>query len=131
MASLSGSRILVVEDDKLLSSLIVRKLKAENCNVLYAANGEDALTVLEKEAPDLILLDILLPGIDGFEVLKRVKENPALRDVPVIILSNLGQESDIEQGKKLGAVTFLVKASLTLDEITKEVGRVVAGQTRK
>ncbi len=131
MATLSGSRVLVVEDDKLLSSLIVRKLKAENCNVLYAANGEDALKALEKETPDLILLDILLPGIDGFEVLKRVKENASLRDVPVIILSNLGQESDIEQGKKLGAVTFLVKASLTLDEITKEIGRVVTERAKK
>ncbi len=126
-----GTRILVVEDDKLLSSLIVRKLMAENYEVRYAPNGEDALKLLEREAPDLVLLDILLPGIDGFEVLKKIKENEKLKEVPVIILSNLGQESDVAQGTKLGAVTFLVKASLTLDEITKEITRVTSAYTKK
>lgn len=128
---LQGTRVLVIEDDKLLSSLIVRKLKAEKTDVLYAPNGEEALKTLEAEMPDLILLDILLPGIDGFEVLKRIKENPKLQKIPVVILSNLGQESDIEQGRRLGAVTFLVKASLTLDEITKEVGRIVGEHAAK
>ena len=117
-------RVLVVEDDKLLSSLVVRKLKSDKFDVLYAPNGEDALVLLEKELPQVILLDILLPGIDGFEVLKRVKANEKLKGIPVVILSNLGQESDIEQGKRLGAIAFLVKASLTLDEIAKEVKRI-------
>lgn len=119
--------VLVVEDDKLLSDLLARKFTAEKFKILYAQNGERALEILKGTIkPDLILLDILLPGIDGFEVLRQAKANQATADIPVIILSNLGQESDIEMGKKLGAVEFLVKVSLTLDEIVAKVRSVCA-----
>lgn len=123
--------VLVVEDDKLLSDLLARKFTAEKFKILYAPSGEKALEILKESKPDLILLDILLPGIDGFEVLRQVKANEASSMVPVIILSNLGQESDIEMGKKLGAVEFLVKVSLTLDEIVAKVRSVCAAVPAK
>ncbi len=128
--------VLVVEDDKLLSDLLARKFTAEKFKILYAPTGERALEILKEEKPDLILLDILLPGIDGFEVLRQAKASQMSADIPVIILSNLGQESDIEMGKKLGAVEFLVKVSLTLDEIVEKVRAVcsslpVAASTTK
>lgn len=119
--------VLVVEDDKLLSDLLARKFTAEKFKILYAPTGERALEILkERERPDLILLDILLPGIDGFEVLRQVKSSQESQNIPVIILSNLGQDSDIELGKKLGAAEFLVKVSLTLDEIVAKVRAVCA-----
>lgn len=120
-------RAVVVEDDKLLTNLITKKLKAEGYEVIHAENGERALSLMnEGPAPQVILLDILLPGIDGFEVLKQAKQHTRWKDTPVIILSNLGQESDIEQGKRLGAAAFLVKALLSLDEIMREIRRITS-----
>lgn len=118
-------QVVVVEDDKLLTNLITKKLKAEGYEVVHAENGEKALALMkEGKAPEVILLDILLPGIDGFEVLKNIKQHEGWKNTPVIILSNLGQESDIEQGKRLGAAAFLVKALLSLDEIMREIKRI-------
>jgi DNA-binding response OmpR family regulator len=110
-------RVMVVEDDPLLADLLAQKFTSEQFDLRYAPTGEAALEMLKSETPDLILLDIMLPGIDGFEVLKQIKENPEKKAVPVIILSNLGQESDIEKGTQLGAEKFIVKVSLTLDEV--------------
>lgn len=117
---------MLVEDDKLLTNLITKKLKAEGYEVMHAENGEKALALMSGHAPDLMLLDILLPGVDGFEVLRRLKEHPTWKETPVIILSNLGQENDIKEGKRLGASAFLIKALLSLDEIVREVRRVIS-----
>ena len=122
---LSGKKIMWVEDDKFLSDIIARKLSAHGCVLLHAAEGESALKMLEKEHPDLVLLDILLSGIDGFEILKRIKSNEKIRKTPVILLSNLGQKEDIEKGESLGAARFLVKATVTLDEIIAEIQKVL------
>ena len=124
-AALAGKKILWVEDDSFLSDIISRKLSTENCILVHAKDAESALTLLETEVPDIILLDILLPGMNGFELLEKFKANPKVKDVPVIMLSNLGQESDKEKGKSLGADRFLVKATLTLDEIIKEMIEVL------
>jgi len=117
------SKILIIEDDKFLRDLILRKLEDEGFIVSFAITGEDALEMLKQETPALILLDIILPGINGFEVLKRLKssEREEIRAIPVVILSNLGQAEDIEQGKKLGAVDFLIKVHLTPSEIIKRI----------
>ncbi|MDO8564832.1 MAG: response regulator [bacterium] len=123
---LHGRRIMWVEDDEFLSDIIARKLSAQGCSLLHASDGDAALRLLKKEKPDLILLDILLQGIDGYEILKRLKENPETGDIPVILLSNLGSKEDMEKGKKLGAVRFLVKATVTLDEIVEEIKKVLA-----
>jgi DNA-binding response OmpR family regulator len=119
------AKILVVEDDKFLRELIARKLREENYEVSEAVDGEEGVKKIEEEAPDLILLDLILPGIDGFEVLARIKETPKLSQIPVIILSNLGQRDDIEKGLKLGAIDYLVKAHFTPAEIIEKIKKAL------
>jgi len=98
------AKILIVEDDRFLRELIARKLKNEGYEVLEAVDGEEGLKRIKEEKPDLILLDLILPGIDGFEVLAKTKENTETAQIPVIILSNLGQREEVERGLKLGAI---------------------------
>lgn len=119
-------KILVVEDDKFLRELIARKLREEDFDVVEAIDGEEAVKKIVQENPHIVLLDLILPGIDGFEVLAKIKEDPQLSQIPVIILSNLGQRDDIEKGLRLGAVDFLVKAHFTPAEIIDKVKRVLA-----
>lgn len=114
-------KILIVEDDKFLRELIARKLTQENFDISEAVDGEEGLKKIKEEKPDLVLLDLILPGIDGFEVLAKVKDDPALASIPVIILSNLGQREDVEKGMNLGAVDYLVKAHFTPNEIIEKV----------
>jgi len=113
--------ILIIEDDKFLRELIIQKLLKENFEVSEAIDGEEGIKKIKEEKPDLILLDLILPGIDGFEVLSRMKEDPALASIPVIILSNLGQKEDVERGLKLGAVDYLIKAHFTPGEIIEKI----------
>ena len=119
-------KILIIEDDKFLRELIVRKLSQENFDVVEAIDGEDGIKKVKETIPDLLLLDLILPGIDGFEVLSKIKEEPATASIPVIILSNLGQREDIERGLKLGAVDYLVKAHFTPNEIIEKVKSALA-----
>ncbi|MSU55629.1 MAG: response regulator [Candidatus Taylorbacteria bacterium] len=123
--ALEGKKILWVEDDKFLSDIIARKLSREKCILFHVTEGEEALKLAEKENFDIAILDILLPGINGFEILSRLKANPKTRGVPVILLSNLGQKDDIDKGQTLGATRFLVKAMVTLDEIISEIKSVI------
>ncbi|MBI2578059.1 MAG: response regulator [Candidatus Wildermuthbacteria bacterium] len=118
-------RIVVVEDDKFLRELIVQKLTKEGYDVTEAVDGEIGVQKIKEEHPDLVLLDLILPGIDGFEVLKQVKENPDTAKVPIIILSNLGQQEDVERGLKLGAVDYLIKAHFTPGEIVEKIRTIV------
>jgi DNA-binding response OmpR family regulator len=118
-------KILVVEDDRFLRELIKRKLVGENFEVREAFDGEEALRKVKEEKPDLILLDLILPSIDGFEVLARLKEDPNFAPIPVIILSNLGQREEIEKGLKLGAIDYLVKAHFTPGEIIEKVKNIL------
>ncbi len=120
-----ATKILVVEDDKFLRELISQKLKREGHDVREAVDGEDGIKKINEEKPDIVLLDLILPGIDGFEVLSKIKENPEREDVPVIILSNLGQRDDVERGLKLGAVDFLIKAHFTPGEIIEKIEKVL------
>src|SRR3989344_2797587 len=127
---LVGKKIMWVEDDDFLSDIIARKLATEKCILVHAKDAEKGLTLVETEMPDVILLDILLPGINGFEFLEKLKANAKVKDIPVILLSNLGQASDVEKGKQLGANRFLIKATLKLDEIIDQIGEVLA-ETKK
>lgn len=117
----SSKKILIIEDDDFLRNLILKKLERAGYNVLFAVDGNAGLSIIENEKPGLILLDIILPGIDGFEVLKRIKTNESLKDIPVIILSNLGEKKNIEQGLGLGADDYIIKAHHTLDEIIEKI----------
>ena len=122
---LKGKKIMWVEDDKFLNDIISRKLSGTGCELMHVGSGEEAFAKIEEAIPDIILLDILLPGMDGYEILKKLKENPKSASVPVIILSNLGQKSDVERGKELGADKFLIKATVSLDEIISEIAEVL------
>lgn len=114
-------KILIVEDDKFLRELIFEKLNTEGYEVSKAADGEEGVKKIEEEKPDLVLLDLILPGMDGFEVLSKVREKKELSQIPIIILSNLGQKEDIERGLTLGATDFMVKAHFTPNEIIEKI----------
>lgn len=118
-------KILIVEDDKFLRELMIRKLSVENFEVLAAVDGEEGLKKTVEFKPDLVLLDLVLPGIDGFEVLSGIKSNSDLSSIPVVVLSNLGQKDDIEKGFKLGAADFLVKAYFTPGEIVDKIKAIL------
>lgn len=120
-------KILIVEDDNFLRELIRRKLLKEGFEVSEALDGEDGLKKIKKEKPDLVLLDIILPMLDGFEVLARLKGDAEVKDIPVVILSNLGQKDEVERGLKLGAVDYLVKANFTPSEIIAKLKKLLKG----
>ena len=120
-----AKKILIIEDDKFLRELITQKLIKEGYNIVEAVDGEKGIKSVKDEKPDLVLLDLILPGIDGFEVLAKIKEDPVLSQVPVIILSNLGQKDDIERGLKIGAVDYLIKAHFTPGEIVEKVKTIL------
>ncbi len=117
--------ILVIEDDKFLRELLVRKLTGEGFDVQNAIEAGAAFQILSQRKPNIVLLDLILPGVDGFEILSRIKADPKISDIPVIILSNLGQKEDLDKAMALGAKDFMVKANFTLDEIVKKVNGIV------
>jgi len=117
--------ILIVEDDKFLRELLTRKLDSVGFQISTAIDGHDALKKIKDELPQIILLDLVLPGVDGFEILKQIKEDPKTSKIPVIILSNLGQKEEVEKGIKLGADDYLVKAHFTPDEIIGKIEAVL------
>ena len=118
--------ILIIEDDKFLRELIVSKLIKENYNIVTAVDGEEGIKKVKEEKPDLILLDLILPGIDGFEVLSQIKSDSTVSLIPVIILSNLGQREDIERGLTLGANDYLIKAHFTPNEIVAKIKQLLS-----
>ena len=115
------NKILLLEDDKFLRELIAQKLRKEGFLISEAIDGEEGLKKIKEEKPDLILLDLILPGIDGFEVLEKIKSDDSTSPIPVIILSNLGQKDDVEKGLKLGAIDYLIKAHFAPREIIEKI----------
>lgn len=113
--------ILLIEDDTFLAGMYVTKLTMEHYQVELATDGVTGLAKAEQVHPDLILLDVLLPKMNGFEVLRHIKENPELKDVPVILLTNLGQKSDVTQGLDLGAADYLIKAHFMPSEVVDKI----------
>ncbi len=124
-SNLESKKVLWVEDDQFLNDIIARKLSATKCVFFQASEGEEALRMIVKEMPDIVMLDIVLSGMDGFEILRRIKTDPKIKHIPVILLSNLGQPADIEKGKNLGAARFLVKATVTPSEIIDQIKEVI------
>lgn len=121
----NSKKILVVEDDDFLQQLLGKKLRDEGFNVKEVNNGKNALKILEEETFDLILLDLILPEIGGFEVLEKIKENPEKKDIPIVILSNLGQKEEINKGMDLGAQDYMIKAHYTPQEIVEKARSVL------
>lgn len=117
--------IVVIEDDKFLRELISQKLMKEGYDVFGAVDGEEGFQMVKSKKPDLVLLDLILPGMDGFEVLEKLKKDPDVAGIPVIILSNLDQKEDMEKIFKLGAVDFLIKARSTPGEVVDKVREIL------
>jgi DNA-binding response OmpR family regulator len=116
-----AKKILIVEDDTFLQGLASNKLSKEGFEVTTAPDGTEAVKLLATLTPDIILLDLVLPGIDGFGVLKQVRENEATKSIPVIVFSNLAQDEDIKKAKDLGANDFMIKSNFTLDELAEKI----------
>ena len=110
-------KILIIEDDKFLLKLYSDKLRRDGFEILESITGEEGLSKVFTEKPDLVILDLVLPGKNGFEVLSEIKLNSKTKDIPVIILTNLGQESDIKKGLALGAATYLIKTEFSMNRL--------------
>ena len=121
----STKRILLAEDDRVLRKAAEVTLKRHGFSVLTAADGEAALEMARAEKPDLVLLDLIMPKLQGFEVLRRLKQDPATEGIPVIVLSNLGQPSDVQAAMEGGAVGYFVKADLSLQALAQRVEAAV------
>jgi len=113
-------RILLVEDDAMVSKLYQSKFDLERFETIIASNGQEALDKLPSN-PDLILLDLMMPVMDGFEFLEKVKKDPKYAKIPVIVLSILGQEADIKKAQKLGAIDYFVKEEVTPGQVVERI----------
>lgn len=121
-------RILLAEDDRFLRKAAESALTRHGFTVLVAGDGDEALARAREGAPELILLDLIMPGRNGFEVLETLKVDPATSKIPVVVLSNLGQERDIERALAGGAAAYFVKANLSLQGLVRQVEEVLAAQ---
>lgn len=118
-------KILLIEDDPFLIDIYNTKLKKSGFEVEVATEGEEGIRKIEEKIPDLVLLDIVLPQMDGWEVLKKIRENKKFKNLKVIILSNLYQKLEVEKGMKFGAIKYLIKAHYTPTEVVKEIRKIV------
>lgn len=118
-------KILVVEDEEVLSKVFQEKLEKSGYEVKVAADGDTALTVAKSFNPDAIVLDLLLPKKNGFEVLEILKSDQALKTIPVVIVSNLGEDSDIKRALSLGAADYYVKSEHPINEIVEKIKNVL------
>ncbi len=116
-----AKKILLIEDDPFLSSLLGNRLKKEGFDLISSKSGNEAVKSLKASAADLVLLDLILPEKSGFEVVEDIKSDPQVAKTPVMIISNLGQEMDIEKAKDLGAMDYVVKAKISIDDLVKKI----------
>lgn len=115
--------VLLVEDEPLLGNLLRQRLEREQFKVILARDGEEALRILRETRPDLVLLDIILPKISGFELMEMMQNDPQIARPPIVIISNLGQDSDITKGESLGAISYFIKAKVSIEDLVSEVKR--------
>lgn len=118
-------KILIIEDDRYISKMYQLKLSLEGYDVQVADNGRIGVDKVKEFMPDIILLDILMPELDGFEVLKIIKEDSATKGIPTLIMSNLGQEDHIEKGMKMGAIGYIVKSQFTPSKVVEKIKEVL------
>ncbi|MCK5122598.1 MAG: response regulator [Candidatus Pacebacteria bacterium] len=126
MNSSKNRKILVIEDEATLQRALNEVLSKEGYEVVSALDGLKGLELVQRENPDLILLDIILPKMDGFEVLKKIKENGEISKIPIIILTNLSDVNDIQKALDLGATTYLVKADFHIEDVLKKIEKVLS-----
>ncbi|MGB9598522.1 MAG: response regulator [Minisyncoccales bacterium] len=115
-------KILFIEDDRLFQKTLGQKLRAEGFNVISAFSGQEGLNKAQKEKPDLILLDLILPKMTGLEILKELKENDSTKGIKVVILTNVSSEIErIQKSMELGATAYLIKSEYSLEELVKKI----------
>jgi len=120
-------KILIIEDDGFLLQMYSAKLEMEGYEVISAQDGQKGLKIALKERPDLIILDLKLPELDGFQVLQKIKKNKKTSEIPVLILTNLSQKQDIDQCLDLGAVDYLIKAHFVPSEVIERIKKILQG----
>ena len=118
-------KIVLVEDDSFLAGMYNTKLGMEGFNVLFAEDGEKGLEMIKKEKPDLVILDIILPKKDGFEVLAELKADRDLQKIPVVLLTNLGRKEEVDKGLALGAIDYLIKAHFVPSEVISRINNIL------
>ena len=124
MATAEKINVLIVEDDSFLANIYKTKFEMEGFKINVSENGEAALIDVKKKKPAIILLDILLPKLDGFAVLLKLKEDKDTKDIPVILLTNLGQKDDVQKGLDMGAVDYLIKAHFTPTDVLERMKKL-------
>lgn len=125
------AKVLLIEDDPLMIRMYQRKLLSDGFEVDAALDGEEGLVKVRSFRPDLVLLDIMMPKLNGLQVLERVKSDPTISKTPIIVLTNIGSsEDDINRGLELGAVAYLVKSYYRPDEVVAKVKEVLLAYTR-
>lgn len=120
-----AKKILLIEDDPFLVDIYKTKLNEAGYEVVTAFDGDEAMRKVKEEKPDVVLLDIVLPNVDGWEILRKIKKDDELKGLEVIILSNLGQKEEVEKGMKLGASKYIIKAHHTPSEVAAEVKKIL------
>ena len=120
--------VLIIEDDSYISDMYKIKLESENFEVVTAKDGIIGTRIIEKQKPDIVLLDIVMPKIDGFSVLKTIKRNPELKEIPIVLLTNLSQKENVEKGFELGADSYIIKAHFTPSEVVKKIKDILEKQ---
>ena len=114
-------KIVLAEDDRFISLAYKDGLSRAGFEVVHAADGAEAVKKIKSEKPDIVLLDVIMPEKNGFEVLEEINKDPKVKNIPVIVLSNLGQDSDIKRGKELGAYDYFVKSNLSMADVVEKV----------
>jgi DNA-binding response OmpR family regulator len=118
-------KVMLVEDEKSLADMYMMKFKREGFETCYINNGDGITETAAGEKPNIIMLDVILPKVDGFTALKELKDNPKTKKIPVVMLTNLGQDEDIKKGKEYGADGYLVKANLTPTQVVAKIKEVL------
>jgi DNA-binding response OmpR family regulator len=116
-----AKKIMIIEDDHFLSSLVKVRLEKDGFAVVQAFDGDQAISMLRTEIPNLVMLDLIMPKVNGFDVLKTISLTPGLEKIPVVIVSNLAQDSDIEKAKELGAKEYFVKVKISIDDLVEKI----------
>ncbi len=120
-------KVLIIEDEDIMVDLIQKKLEKEGYQVTVARNGEEGLDLIRKKMPNLILLDIVMPKMNGFEVMEELNKDPELKKIPIIVISNSGQPVELNKVKEMGAKDWLIKTQFepheVLEKVIKQIGR--------
>lgn len=118
-------KILIIEDERLIINALIKKLSVVGYKVIFALEGDEGIRKAKKEKPDLILLDIIMPKMDGITVLKKLKSKKETKNIPVVVLSNLSDDRAVEEAMLTGSTDYLIKSNYSLDDVVKKIGALI------